>query len=229
MIDINLLPEELKKKESTFKKIDLSAFRVGNKVLIRIGFITIGVLTAITLLLLGVKFIQQGRLSSLSKRNATRSPLLKEAQGLKSRANMINRKVASIDELMVKRFVWAKKLNDLSDSMVLGVWLTDLEYTEKMTEVAAPDSEAKAAEAKSKKDKSKPIKVLSKYLVMSGYASSKGEEGAATVGKFIKSLKENNSFYADFSDIELGGIKRDQIEGQDVMSFKITCLFKEAK
>ncbi len=54
-----------------------------------------------------------------------------------------------------------------------------------------------------------------------------GEEGTASIGKFIKSLKDNNSFFSDFSDIDLGSIKRDKVNDQEVMSFKITCFFKE--
>jgi hypothetical protein len=72
-------------------------------------------------------------------------------------------------------------------------------------------------------------KSLLRYLIISGYASRLGEEDTALIGKFMKALKENPSFYSDFSDIELGTIKRDKIEDQEVMGFKITCLFKEIK
>jgi hypothetical protein len=53
-----------------------------------------------------------------------------------------------------------------------------------------------------------------------------GEEGTALIGRFIDKLKNNLSFYSDFSDIELGSIKREQSSGQEIMTFKITCLFK---
>ena len=71
--------------------------------------------------------------------------------------------------------------------------------------------------------------MVSKYLIISGFASTVGEEGTALIGKFIKGLKDNSSFYSDFSYIELGAIKRDRIEDQEVMSFRLTCLFKETK
>ena len=53
-----------------------------------------------------------------------------------------------------------------------------------------------------------------------------GEEGTALIGRFIEKLKENASFYSDFSDIELGSIKREQTGNQEMMTFKMTCLFK---
>ena len=137
----------------------------------------------------------------------------------------MSKKVAAIDELMVKRSSWARKLNDLSDSITPGIWLTQLEYDEKLVErPKAPPSGVKPKDNQDAKPRLE--KVLERYLIISGAASNSGEEGTALIGRLIKNMKENQLFYSDFSDIELGSIKREQASGQEIMTFKITCLFK---
>jgi len=230
MIEINLLPEELKKKEPKFKKIDLSGINVQDIPILKIAALFFAVLVIIQVILVLIGIYGNSVVSSLSKDYSAISPKKAEAESLKSQVDTINRKVNAIDELMVKRFSWSKKLNDLSDSMTPGIWLNEVSYDEKVTERAS-QQDGRAANNKSRKDTSKasPEKILSRYLILSGYASSMGEEGTALIGKFIKSLKDNPSFYSDFSTIELGVIKRDRVEDQEVMNFKITCLFKEEK
>jgi hypothetical protein len=130
----------------------------------------------------------------------------------------------------VKRFLWSKKLNSLSDSMTPGIWLSSLDYDEKAGEKISAGG-AKQQIAKSKPASSGPAaeKITNKCLVLSGYASSMGEQGTASIGKFIKSLKENPEFYSDFDDIELGSIKAEKIQDQETMSFKLTCMFKQSE
>jgi len=217
MIEINLLPEDLRKKESSLKKIDIASVILSNLSFAKFAVIVCAVLIAMHSILFVVGLAGKAKLSSLTKQSGLLGDKEKEALALKLNADVINRKKTAIDELMVKSFDWAKKLNDLSDSMTTGIWLSDLTYDEKVTEITG----GMAGPADGKR--------VMKYMVISGYASSRGEEGTASIGKFIKSLKNNAGFYGDFSDIELGSIRRDKIEGQDVMNFKITCLFEEAK
>ena len=155
----------------------------------------------------------------------------KDADALRAQVNTINRKMAAIEDLMVKRFSWAKKLNDLADSLTSGIWLTALTYDERETERQIPAvSRQSGAMTPGQPAQSQTERVVLRYLIISGYAATTaGEEGTAAVGRFIKALKDNQNFYADFSDIELGAIKRDKVEEQEVMSFRLTCLFKETK
>ena len=113
---------------------------------------------------------------------------------------------------------------------IKGIIHYELSYDEKLVERQAQE-EPKAGPNKQKKESARPQteKVLSKYLTISGYASSMGDEGTALIGKFIKALKEDRQFYSDFRDIELGVIKRDKVDNQEVMNFTITCFFKESK
>lgn len=219
MIEINLLPEELKKSQPKLRKADLSKLNLQNIPVIKIAIASIAVLISVHFLLFAIGMYAKFSIASLSKNDEKISPKKKEAETLKRQREMINKKVSAIDELMVKRFSWARKLNDLSDSVTPGIWLRNISYEEKIIQPAG---------GKEKKEllKSSAPKPMLKYLMMSGYASSMGEQGAALVGKFMKSLKENRDFYADFSDIQLGSIRSDKIEDQEVMSFTITCLLK---
>jgi len=161
-------------------------------------------------------------LGTLEKNYKHILPEKKEAEQLKLQISKMGKKVSAIDELMVKRFSWAKKLGDLNDSVTPGIWLTQLDYDERLVEKPKAVSNV----SKEREGRAATEKVLERHLIISGAASSMGEEGTALIGRFIKSLKENVSFYSDFSDIELGNIKREQMSGQEIMTFKITCLFK---
>lgn len=225
MIEINLLPEELKKKESPLKKIDITAAIIRNVSFTKLAVIIFGTLAAIHILMFGAGLVSKVRFSVLSGKYSQISGKEKDAIALKARSETISSKKSAIDELMIKRLEWAKKLNDLSDSMVAGIWLTGLSLNEKSVDdvVSKPKEPSDAADAKKKKGLKKRV---IKYMSISGYAYSKGEEGTASIGRFIKSLRASESFYRDFNDVELGSIKRDKFEDQDVMSFSITCLFK---
>lgn len=226
MIEINLLPEELKKKKRAAPKVDISNISLEKIPFVKIGFIAAGIFIAIQVIIFGLGVLGNAIFGSLEKSYNKILPQKQEVDRLKVQISTMSKKVAAIDELMVKRFSWTRKLNDLSDSMTPGIWLTQLEYDEKLIERPKPAA-ANMARAKEGAEAKLPMeKVIERYLIISGAASSMGEEGTALIGRFIKNLKDNQSFYSDFSDIELGSIKREQASGQEIMSFKITCLFK---
>lgn len=234
MIEINLLPEEMRKKARKLKHAEapalgLSSFDIKKLPYMNIAAVSVGALVALHIVLFSVGAYAKSRCASIARAYDKVSGQKKEYDQLKSQVDLINRKVRAIDDLMVKRFSWARKLNALSDSVTPGIWLSDLHYSEKDGERAVPKPSNKiASSALQKKQvpaKALPERVRMKYLVISGYASSMGEEGTALVGRFIKSLKDNPQFYSDFSDIELGSIKSERLQDHEVMSFRITCLF----
>ena len=226
MIEINLLPEELKAKESRFKKIDMSGISLQNIPVVNIAMGVAAALVAIHVILFVIGIYGRTTYGTLSKKYNEILPQKKEADTLKAQVEVINKKVRAIDELMVKRFGWANELNALSDSMTPGVWLTNLLYEEKEVDRA---SQAGAGNKKREAITPRVEKITLRYLMISGYASSMGEEGASLIGKFIKSLKDNPVLSSHFSEIELGSIKSDKVQDQEVMSFRITCLFKNTE
>jgi len=231
MIEINLLPEELKKAESSFGKLDLSKIDIKNSAVLKVAAVFLGGLITLHLVMFSIGFFNKVNLDKFSKRYNDILPGKIEADSLKSQIGVINKKVKAIDELMVRRFSWARKLNALSDSVAAGIWLTELSYDEKIVDRPVQGGTA-AAGVRARTEAGAAggtERAVSKYMTMSGYASSMGEQGAALVGKFIKSLKDNNAFYSDFANIELGSIRSDKVLGQEVMNFRITCFFKETQ
>lgn len=216
MIEINLLPEELKKRESIFEKIDFSALNVQKMPVVPIAVGVSAALIAVQLIIGALAVYANLRASSLTKRYEALLPKKKEADALKAKDATINMQSSAIDELMSRRFSWAKKLNDLSDAMTPGIWLTELAYDEKL-------SGAASAAAGAEKTK---LPRMGGTLVLMGYASGAGDQGAALVGRFIKSLKESEPFFRDFSNIELVSVKSDRVESNEVMKFRINCFFR---
>ncbi|MDP2912511.1 MAG: hypothetical protein Q8N91_00700 [Candidatus Omnitrophota bacterium] len=224
MIEINLLPEKPKKKEAPFKMIGFSGLNLENVAFLKIGIAVVIVLAALHSSLYIVGALSGSKMDALGKKYNALLPKKAEADALKIKMESMYKKGRAIDLLMVKRFSWAKKLNALSDSMTPGIWLSELDYYEAPNERPVGRS---AVKGKLDTAGAPSEKMVIKYLMISGYASSMGEQGTALIGKFIKSLKENSGFYSDLSEIELKSIKTDKIGAQEVMNFKISCLFKE--
>lgn len=229
MIEINLLPQEMRKKEPRFKAIEFGDIDLKNLPVKNIGIAAVVVLLALHAILFVMGSYSKSKIAEITKKYNAILPERNNAQALKSQIDLINRKVAAIDELMVKRFGWAEKLSSLNDSVTPGIWLSELTYDEKIGESAKKVvTKQVAAGGKNQALKQSTEKVMLRYLLISGYASSMGEQGTASIGKFIKSLKDNPRFYSDFSRIELGSIKSEKMQDQEVMSFKLTCMFKQA-
>lgn len=225
MITINLLPEELKKEERAFTKISFSLEGKG-KSFKNLAIAAVLILAAVHVSLFFMNTKSSKAYKALSQKNMKLAPSKKEYETLKAEAEISKKKATSIDELMANRFSWAKKLNDLSESMTQGIWLTELSYQENSTEIPV-QVKAPPGHPGSKKDAmmTEMKKVTLRYLNISGFASSMGEQGTALIGKFIKNMKDNQSFFSDFSEIKLESIKSEKILDQEVMSFKIICQF----
>jgi hypothetical protein len=225
MIEINLLPEEMRKRKRAEPKIDMSAIDLGKLPLKKIVVFALLIAAAAQVLLVAFGLLC-GLIAGSYKKSYDRiAPQRREAEKLSAGIKKMSKKVSAIDELMVKRFSWAAKLNELSDSITPGIWLTQLDYEEKLTERPKAGQQLSARKSESQAQGATE-KVMARSLLISGASQSMGEEGTALIGRFIKSLKSNASFYSDFSDIELGSIKREHLAGQEVMTFKITCIFK---
>jgi hypothetical protein len=173
VIEINLLPEELKKKKRSASKIDTSMINLSNLPVTNIVMAAVGALLAIQLMLFMTGVISGSTFNSLERKYKDILPKKQETEKLKVQVDNTNKKVIAIDELMVKRFSWEKKLGALSDSMIPGIWLTELQYDEKLVSVPKPAS----ADPTKKRGGQATENVLSRYLVLSGAAFSMGEEG----------------------------------------------------
>ncbi|MCM8761599.1 MAG: hypothetical protein NC933_05665, partial [Candidatus Omnitrophica bacterium] len=122
MIQINLLPPELKKKELPFADIKLSELNLQNLPVFNIVMVVAAGVVAIQLTLFTIGMAGAMRLNVINKKYAEIMPAKKEVEAIKVKVDDINKRSAAIDELMSRRFDWAKKLNALSDSVTQGIW-----------------------------------------------------------------------------------------------------------
>lgn len=227
MIEINLLPEERRKKEPAFKKIGLADLGFLKNIPVHaIAASVIAGFLAVHVILFAVGLYSKSAYGALSGEYEKILPDKKKTDLLKAEIDLIHGRAGIIDEMMKQRFSWADKLNSLSDSVVSGIWLSELSYEERVNEKAPPLSAAAGTTAKSKPDAARlSRRSILKYLVMSGYALNAGGQGTALIGKFMNGLKDNPGFYSDFRQIELVSMKSSRVEDQEVMTFKVACLF----
>ncbi len=218
MIEINLLPEELRRARSREKVFSLNAIReTFASPDFKLGHLAAW-LAAFLLFFQSIVMVSQilsrVRLNVLKAGYSKMSQKKQGVDSMKAEIESIARKAPSIDSVLRRDFSWTQKLNALSDSVTSGIWLTELSYNETPKEDKEPGKQAKALKAK---------KTLERSLTLSGYAYTAGEDPTASIGKFINALKANKNFYDGFGNISVESIKGDKFETQEVMSFKIVC------
>lgn len=226
MIEINLLPEELRKKE---------AFRLPKLPIIPIAIAIIAVIVLLQALLLALIQARKATLNSLSNKFSSIALSSVEAEALKNKIDNLSGKVKIMETLSASRFIWSKKMNDVSDSMVSGIWLRSL-YIEKekaegagMPVVMPPQQMGGAGQAGIPPELLKAAAPKA-FLILEGSALVQEGKEPGTVGKFVTALKDNKSFFEDFDEIELRGVERKtvgQSSNTEVIDFKISCRFKE--
>lgn len=202
MIEINLLPENLRaKKKEPMKLPSLPIIPVAAGV--------VCLLIAIQILLW--LFIQVKSVSrdSLKKKIALIADSNKDAMAIDGSLREISSRVEVVGKLLNSRFDVAKKLNDLSDSMVSGVWL-------------------RSVDVKKGESSSEPG-ILRETLLIEGSNIVIGDSGEGSISRFVNSLKENESFSSDFDDIELAKVERKKVQNTEIMDFIIICHFKKGR
>lgn len=215
MIELNLLPGELRQKKKEIRLPSIPVIPVAGGVL--------SLLILMHILLFGVLQVAKGRVKSYNKKWEELAPKRKEVLNLKAETETMDRKVHLLEALIKNRILWAEKLNAISDSLPSNIWLTELSYAKapaqriqdripgiipQVSVQAGPDLGA---------------------LHLRGFATGKTEEATSSVGRYIKALEENSYFGEDFSDIELGSVKRSVYATDEVMEFNLICSYKEEK
>lgn len=196
MIEINLASKKTQKKKINIPKIS----SIPSKFLLIGGAVILLVVAqfAFTALIT----VKENKLKGLERKWAVLEPREKEVLAIKKEMVDLNNRLEAIADIVTKRILWAKKLNDLSDSMVPRVWLTSLSIDETLKK---------------------------KYLAIKGGITSLRKDEAAVIGKFMKILKENKSFFEDFSEIKLGTLQQRKVREVEIMEFSIICFLKQGK
>ncbi len=214
MIQTNLLPEELRKKE----RIKLALPEVPLR---KIALIFFGVFFVAQLFLSLFALYEKIRIGDAKKESVALKTQNRDLTLRKTETAMMKVRLKEAEALTLHDFFWAQLLNDISDSIPKGVWLTGLSVQEGAEAGEAPH----AAFGRPKKGQAfAAVKVLR----LEGSAVGQGQETAA-VGKFIKELKENDGLEDVFQDIKLSDINQKKIRDTDVYDFVLICVFKPGK
>lgn len=212
MIELNLLPEELRKRR---RKLELSKLP-----LIPIALVLICGIAVIQLVLGGFVFLNRKQKARLDKEWELLAPKKLALDRLKRQISLESEKVQAIEYLMENRLSWSRVLNEISNSLTPDVWLTELSYTEEMRKIA-PDTPKDSAK---KRGKTKRAPEVAEYtvgrLIISGSAPSRAEE---SIEGFTEALKQNENFSGCFEKIEPGGQKKSIFANQEVMNFTVIC------
>ncbi|HXV18793.1 MAG TPA: hypothetical protein VD883_01815 [Candidatus Omnitrophota bacterium] len=211
MIEINLLPEELRKKESVPVKLpDIPT--------LKIFAITLAVLAALQILITLFAFVQKFELYSLRGRLVAMTETNKDITKVKNETRAVQARINQIQTLTTRPLYWSSFLSGLTASMTKGVWLRDLSVMEM-------DRAAASVRIKNLQSSGEPESKI-KLLRLEGGAIGKGQE-TAYIGKFLKSLKESPTLAPHFSQMELTNINQRKANDYDVYDFEILCVFKE--
>jgi hypothetical protein len=216
MIELNLLPKDMqvfqkKKKPSslgfTIPKIE--------PIPLIVGVISVIILSQIILGL--VAFMQRKQFVAVSKALSDIAPQHGIASVLKKEVDELSGKFSVIEGLTQGSLEWSKKLYELNNAMVDGVWLSSLSLNTESPKTAQASYQSPAEQDTSARQ----------TLVLTGLAISTGQgDETATVGRFIDSLKRNKDFFKDFDEIKLSSIQRESYGNAEVMSFTVVCYFK---
>ncbi|MFA5147522.1 MAG: hypothetical protein WC491_00180 [Candidatus Omnitrophota bacterium] len=201
MIEVNLLPVQMRskrKEQASFPSLPIMPIAAS----------IVAFLVLLQVLLFLMAQVKGATLSSLKKKNEKIRVANVEAVKLDDSVKVLSSKVDVIDKLRGSRFNLAKKLNDLSDSLVSGVWLRSIDV--KKGEATAEPG------------------ILKELLVIDGSSVvTDGKEDA--IGKFVNSLKDNTPFSDDFDEIELSKVERKKIKNTEILDFIIICHFKKGR
>lgn len=218
MITINLLPEEiqhLRKKKLLTLKLNLFAI---------LGAIVFaGLLVAFHLGLFAYNVFLNARLAKMQGVYETIKPEADKILALKEKTDQLIRKKNVVLSLIENRIIWAQKLNELSDLLPGQVWLNDLEIKRQSEQIA-------------KKVKMPDGTMMEKmetvyFYVLEyngGVISLERREMLYLVGNFIANIKNNESFFSLFEDIELVNTQREQDKGtgREYMKFTLQSRLK---
>jgi Tfp pilus assembly protein PilN len=199
MIEVNLIPEGLRKKKKSTPAP--AAIATGEKKFIL--FLQIGTVIffyVIVHALLHLWYHQQSAKKLRLKREwEALASQKKEADDLLAELKDLQAKKKSIEEITgMHRILWAQKLNEISNELPRGVWLKEMNFDEGT-------------------------------FLIHGSSISRHEAEMINVHKFLSNLKKNKSFGQDFSDVDLGVIKSREIENTPVADFTIILDLKKPK
>ena len=203
MIEINLLPEVYKTKtEEKHQRIPVQLILLSINAL----------LLAVFLIITALNLSRSITLHALNTRLKGLAPEQQKIIAIQNKTANLKITNALFSPWATNRFLWSKKLNLLSDSIIPGIWFRQLSLEkEKLTQAQIQSGLTQG----------------NKFLKIEASAVSVAHDEMGIIGNFVRNLKLNKEFFQDFKGIELEGVLRRQIETVEIMDFTLICLFKQ--
>ncbi|KJJ85832.1 hypothetical protein OMAG_000307 [Candidatus Omnitrophus magneticus] len=203
MIELNLLPESMRKKKNEGKEPP--------RFLLPIIFLAAIFILIISCMLLFVMFFKIAQFNDVKKVWDKNIDNRKMVDFLNSRLKQLEGQIELAKKISKSDFKWAKVLNSLNAAVVDNMWFSAFEIVSEKGNSKKSDSKKK--QALKNKD----------MVVLYGYAVNGQDTATGVVAKFIDSLKKEK-FLADyFEAITLQGVNKQMINTEEAMSFKIIC------
>ncbi len=196
MIEINLLPDNLKKKRSV--KTSGSENKIS---LFKADFVAIGTSAAIFLIAIHVIlqifiFIQYAQFKKVKSQWEKISPQKQNVDRVINELRTLQAKGKSIEQLKIGQDVlWSRKFNQISDSIARGVWI-------------------------------KKILLKENAMLIEGSAISQDKDGMISVHGFASTLKNQKDFLNDFASFEVDSIQRHRVNNVEISDFWIKAKLK---
>ena len=207
MIELNLLPKKLRRKKRRTTAVQLPNIPV---IPIALGLVAFLICTHIILMLLTFhsKAVYKRSVQTWKEmepqKNKTEKVITETAE--------LERKINVMKKIEKPDLDWARLLSGLNLAMMPNVWLATFDLVfpgsksaSKLTDISGPPQS----------------------LQLTGYGLGNSQEATSTVAKFINSLKDQKDFAEFFREIELNNMRTGVVAGEEVMVFKLECVFRK--
>jgi len=200
MIEINLLPEELRAKVRVTKNPEQVIVKSSkgfnqDKLFILAIPALLGIFTLIHLYFTVESISKNIQLGSLNKKWIQLEPQKKVLDDFNKEYSVVSGDAGFIQLLTSKRIFWAQKLNELSLDLPSGIWFSG-------------------------------IIINNKNITINGSVISLQKDEVALINKFLDNLKADSAFLKDFTGFELSNVQKKSIGGYDVADFVLIGVLK---
>jgi len=209
MIDINLLPEELRPRPRS--PLPYLA--------------TLALVVVVVLYCVISSFVELHKISGFKQRVDELDEQIEVVRAsaeavkeLESKERRLNAKRLAIGTIMADRIVWSKVLYMLARIVPEDVWLTGIVEKVKTERVTIDNPDPGAGPKKIQKT------VTRRILEITGYAlSPREEQGVHLVGRFVRAMEDDQDFSERFRGPEPQSVNDAEFEDVPVKDFQIWC------
>lgn len=123
MIEINLLPGELKVKKVVNKKLNFMIY-------LSVGLLLI-ILVIINLYVVSLSTAKNIQLKILAKKWESLVPERQKVEEMRKQSDIVSQDIKAIQQITARRILWSGKLNKLSLLVPRGVWFNEISLNNK--------------------------------------------------------------------------------------------------